>query len=127
MASTTGLEEFGAAMGFSQERIAIYRALSYVVEFTGVDGTYTARVEFDGGKIPDQVYSFKIGETIEYKSIEGEKPKLTVTLDGDKIVESYVLEEKNKQWTNVREVVGDTMTSTTTCDGKSVVQKLNRV
>jgi len=123
--STTGLEEFGAAIGFSAERIETYRKLSYTIEFTGSGDTYTATVVFDAPGIPAQTYSFTIGTTFDYNSIDGTKPKLTITLEGGKFVESYKLNDK--EWQTVREVAGSTMTSTTTHTGKSVTQKLNKV
>lgn len=127
LASTTGLDEFGAAIGFSAERIETYRKLSYTVEFSASGDTYTASVVFAAEGVPVQKYSFKMGETFEYVSIDGTKPKLTITLEGDNLVEKYNLEDKDKQWQTVRTVSGSVMTSTTTYGGKSVVQKLNKV
>lgn len=115
------------AAGFSEERIETYRKLSYTVEFTVSGDTYTANVEFAAGAVPPQNYSFKLGETFDYHSIDGTKPKLTITLEEDKIVESYRLEDKDREWQTVREVDGTVMTSSTTFTGKSVVQKLNKV
>ncbi|PVD22458.1 hypothetical protein C0Q70_18272 [Pomacea canaliculata] len=74
--STTGLEEFGAAIGFSEQRIETYRKLSYTLELSGAGDTFTATVVFDAEGIPPQTYSFKLGETIDYNAIDGTKPKL---------------------------------------------------
>lgn len=125
--STTGLDEFGAAIGFSAERIETYRKLPYNIEFTTSGDTFTANVTFAVESIPAQNYSFKLGETFDYNSIDGTKPKLTITLEGGKIVENYKLEDKDREWQTIREVSGTVMTSTTTFAGKSVVQKLNKV
>ncbi|KAK7094498.1 fatty acid-binding protein, intestinal-like [Littorina saxatilis] len=126
LSSTTGLDDFGAAIGFSAERIETYRKLSYTLEFTKTGDTFTATVTFDAEGIPSQTYSFKLGETFDYNSIDGTKPKLTITEEGGKIVEKYKLEDKDKEWETVREISGGVMTSTTTYGGKSVVQKLNK-
>jgi len=125
LASTTGLEEFGAAIGFSAERIETYKKLSYTIDFSGSGDTYTSTVVFDAPNIPAQTYSFTIGTTFDYNSIDGTKPKLTITLEGGKFVESYKLNDK--EWQTIREVAGSVMTSTTTHSGKSVTQKLNKV
>jgi len=126
LASTAGLEEFGAAIGFNEERIQTYKNLSYVIEFSTAGDTFTATVTFAVESIPAQSYSFKLGETFDYNAIDGTKPKLTITVEGGKIVEKYNLEDKDKQWETVREVAGTVMTTTTTYSGKSVTQKLNK-
>jgi len=124
LASTTGLEEFGAAIGFSQERMETYKKLVYTIEFSQSGDGFTATVSFAGGAIPSQTYSFKLGEAFDYKSIDGTSPKLTITMDGGKMVEEYKLADK--EWKTVREIAGTVMTSTTTFGGKSIVQKLNK-
>nr|KAG5699845.1 hypothetical protein BaRGS_034619 [Batillaria attramentaria] len=107
-----------------------YRNLPEVVLHSGVlvfGDTFTASVEFAAEGVPAQKYSFKLGETFDYQSIDGTKPKLTITLEGGKIVENYKLEDKDREWQTTREVDGDVMTSTTTFAGKSVVQKLKKI
>ncbi|XP_076455197.1 fatty acid-binding protein, heart-like [Babylonia areolata] len=123
VASTTGLEEFGAAIGFSEERMTTYRKLVYTIEFSVAGDTYTATVSFEAD-IPAQTYAFKMGEAFDYKSIDGTSPKLTITMDGGKMVEDYKLGEK--EWRTIRQVDGSVMTSTTSFADKAIVQKLNK-
>jgi len=124
LSSTTGLEDFGAAIGFSQERIETYKKLSYTVDFSGSGDAFTVSVTFDAPGVPAQSYSFKLGQQFDYQSIDGTKPKLTITMEGGNFVESYEL--GGKAWKTVRSIAGNQMTSTTTFDGKSVCQKLNK-
>ncbi|KAL8559110.1 hypothetical protein ACOMHN_008298 [Nucella lapillus] len=124
LATTTGLDDFGAAIGFSEERIEKYRTLVYVIEFSASGDGYTATVSFEVGNIPAQTYSFKLGEEFDYRSIDGTSPKLTIKMDGGKMVEDYKLTDK--EWRTVRDVAGAVMTSTTSFGGKSMVQKLNK-
>ena len=63
--------------GFSAERIETYRKLSYTVEFSKSGDTFTATVTFASDTIPAQSYSFKLGETFDYNSIDGTKPKVS--------------------------------------------------
>lgn len=125
LSSTTGLEDFGTAMGFPPERIEMFRALSYTVEFSLAGDTYTGVVNFANDALPLKNYTFKLGETFDYHAVDGTVPKLTVTIEGGNMVEKYQLGDK--EWHTVRQVDGSVMTSITTFAGKSVTQKLNKV
>ncbi|KAL8562971.1 hypothetical protein ACOMHN_004663 [Nucella lapillus] len=125
LSSMTGLDDFGAAMGFTSERIERLRGMSYTVEFSVSGDTYTGVVTFASDALPVQTYTFKLGETFDYHSVDGTVPKLTVTMEGGKCVERYQLGDK--EWQTVRQVDGSVMTSITTYAGKSVSQKLNKM
>ncbi|XP_076436412.1 fatty acid-binding protein, liver-like isoform X2 [Babylonia areolata] len=125
LSTITGLDEFGAAMGFQAEQIEMFRKLSYTVEFSLAGDTYTSVVAFATDAVPVQTYTFQLGQTFDFHAADGTTPKLTVSVDGGKLVEKYKLGDK--EWETVREVDGNVMTSTTTFVGKSVTQKLNKV
>ena len=55
----------------------MYRKLSYSLEFTTSGDTFTASVTFAADAVPPQTYSFKLGETFDYNSIDGTKPKVS--------------------------------------------------
>ncbi|XP_041369965.1 fatty acid-binding protein-like [Gigantopelta aegis] len=122
---TTGLDEFLTKLGLPKEAQAAYKDLDYTIE-TSKDGDSFKSVVNITGRDP-LVYTWKLGEAFEYQSLDGTKPMLTVTEEGDTVVESYTLEKFNRQWKCVRKVDGDAMTATTSCEDVSMVQKLKRV
>ncbi|XP_014781209.1 uncharacterized protein LOC106876954 [Octopus bimaculoides] len=71
-------------------------------------------------------YHFKMNETFSDTDFYGQKFTLVCKVEGnkwyDKLTESY----NRAEIENVREVVGDTMVVTTSCDGTSVVSKFKR-
>jgi len=122
---TAGLEEFGKAMAFSEEKIATYKNLDYSFALS-VDGeTYTINIDFKG-VVPAKSYSMKLGEEIDYESMDGYSAKLTITFEGGKVVESYVYGEKDLKWSVTRSVEGDVMTATTKLGDAVLTQVLNR-
>ncbi|XP_076454627.1 fatty acid-binding protein, heart-like [Babylonia areolata] len=123
LSSMTGLEEFAAATGMTAEKLEQLGKLSYFLEFSVSGETITATVGYDAD-IPTRTYTFKPGDTFDFHTVDGSVPKLTVTMEGGRMVEDYKLGEGS--WQTVREVDGNVMTSTTTARGASAVQKLNK-
>ncbi|GFR78573.1 fatty acid-binding protein [Elysia marginata] len=121
-----GMEVFGKAMGLSQEQIDNYNKLSYVVNMTKDGDSYTVAVDF-GGALPNRSYTIKLGETVDYSSPAGVNAKLTVVVDGDKLVETYINEEKNTKWIVQRTVSGSEMTAITTLGDAKLTQGLTKV
>jgi hypothetical protein len=87
---------------------------------------YKIEVDFKGA-VPNASYSLKVGEEIDYKSIEGFTAKLKLSVDGDKSVETYFYAEKGLKWTVTRSVEGDVMTAVTQIGDAVLTQALNRV
>merc|ERR1711935_558385 len=99
-------------MGFSEEKIEQYKKLDYQVTLS-VDGeTYTVNIDFKG-MVPAKAYTLKLGETIDYTSMDGHTAKLTLTFEDNKAVENYVYGEKDIKWSVTRAVEGDVMTAVT--------------
>ncbi|XP_076436771.1 fatty acid-binding protein, liver-like [Babylonia areolata] len=122
----TGLDKFGAAMGIPAERIEMFRTLLYTIELSVAGDTYTGVVTFDTDLVPVQKYPFQLGQAFEFSyALDGSKPQLTVTLEGGRFVERYRLDDK--EWVTVREVNDNVMTATTTFNGVTATQTLNRV
>ncbi|CAL1525856.1 unnamed protein product [Lymnaea stagnalis] len=110
---TTGLEEFGKVMGFSEEKIQKYKELQYSVTLSLDGETYKIVIDFKG-KVPNATYELKLGEEVDYKSIDGYTAKLTLSVVDGKSVETYVYAEKSLTWTVTRTVDGDVMTAVST-------------
>ncbi|KAK3767300.1 hypothetical protein RRG08_050851 [Elysia crispata] len=88
--------------------------------------SYTVSVDF-GGALPNRSYTIKMGETTDYSSPAGVNAKLTVVMDGDKLIETYHNEEKNTKWTVQRTVTGNEMTAVTTLGEATLTQGLIKV
>ncbi|XP_059157660.1 uncharacterized protein LOC131942016 [Physella acuta] len=123
---TTGLEEFGKTMGFSEEKIEKYRQLKYALTISLDGDKYKIEIDFKGA-VPNTIYEVKLGEEIDYKSIDGYTAKLTLTVEDGKSVESYFYAEKELRWTVTRSVEGDVMNAVTKLGDAVLSQVLNRV
>lgn len=64
-------------LGFSTEKTAVYKGLSYWIEFSTSGDTHTAKAQCDLPGAPQQIYTFKIGETIDFISFDGDTAKVT--------------------------------------------------
>ncbi|BFZ20378.1 hypothetical protein BsWGS_23417 [Bradybaena similaris] len=126
LSKTTGLEDFARVMGFPPERTERYRKLDYAVTVSQSGDAYKIDVDFKGA-VPNSSYTLKVGETIDYKSIEGYTAKLTLTVENGKSVETYVYTEKNISWKVTRSVEGNVMTAVTEVGDATLTQVLNRV
>lgn len=62
--------------GFNPERTERYRKLDYAVTVSQVGDSYKIDVDFKGA-VPNSSYTLKVGETIDYKSIEGYTAKVS--------------------------------------------------
>ncbi|KAH9496607.1 hypothetical protein Btru_011127 [Bulinus truncatus] len=107
---TTGLEEFGKQMGFSEEKVQLYRDLVYSFTISQSGDLYKIEIDFKG-KVPSAVYELQLGQEVDYKSIDGYTAKLTLTVEDGKTVESYYYGDKELKWTVTRSVSGDVMTA----------------
>merc|ERR1712154_584425 len=123
---TNGVEAFGKAMGFSEEKIENYKKLDYQVTLSESGDTYTVNIDFKG-LVPNKSYSLKLGETIDYTSMDGYTAKLTLTFADGAATESYVYGEKDIKWSVTRTVSGDVMTAVTNLGEATLTQQLNRV
>lgn len=123
---TSGLDEFGKAMGFSEEKIENYKKLDY--SFTlSLDGeVYTVAIDFKG-LVPNKSYSLKLNEEIDYQSMDGYTAKLTLSYENGKAVESYVYGDKDLKWSVTRSVEGSVMTAVTKLGDATLTQCLNKV
>ncbi|CAG5125163.1 unnamed protein product [Candidula unifasciata] len=126
LSKTTGLEDFARVMAFTPERTERYRNLDYAVTVSQEGDAYKIEVDFKGA-VPNASYTLKVGETIDYKSVEGYTAKLTLTVENGQPVETYVYTEKNISWKVTRKVEGDVMTAVTTVGDATLTQVLNRV
>ncbi|BFZ05747.1 hypothetical protein BsWGS_08786 [Bradybaena similaris] len=123
---TTGLEDFAKVMGFSAEKTEKYRNLDYTVTISQDGDVYKIAIDFKGA-VPNASYSLKIGEQIDYNTIDGHKAKLTLTVEGGRTVESYHYAEKDLRWTVTRAVEGSVMTAVTKLGDATLTQTLNKV
>ena len=126
LSKTTGLEDFAKVMGFSPEKTEKYRKLDYSVSVSQEGNKYKINVDFKGA-VPNASYVLGVGEEIDYKSIDGYTAKLTLSVDGNKSVETYVYAEKGLQWTVTRTVSGNVMTAVTRVGSATLTQVLNKV
>ncbi|KAK0065658.1 fatty acid-binding protein liver [Biomphalaria pfeifferi] len=112
-------------MGFSEEKIALYRELVYSFTISKDGDTYKIEIDFKG-KAPNAVYELQLGQEVDYKSIDGYTAKLTLTVEDGKSVESYYYGDKDLKWTVTRSVEGNVMTAVTKLADTELTQKLNK-
>lgn len=112
-------------MGFSDEKIEKYKKLDYSFALSADGDSYTINIDFKGA-VPNKSYTLKLGEEIDYQSMDGYTAKLTLTFVDGKAVESYVYGEKDLKWTVTRSVEGDVMTAQTKLGDAVLTQVLNR-
>ncbi|CAG5131441.1 unnamed protein product [Candidula unifasciata] len=123
---TIGLEDFAKVMGFSPEKTEKYKNLDYTVTISQDGEIYKIAIDFKGA-VPSASYSLRLGEEIDYNTIDGQKAKLTLTVENGKTVESYYYAEKDLRWTVTRAVKGSVMTAVTRLGDATLTQILNKV
>lgn len=64
-----------SSSGFSAEKIEKYRNLDYSISITKDGDSYKIEVDFKGAA-PNASYSLRVGEEIDYKSIDGYTAKV---------------------------------------------------
>uniref|UniRef100_A0A0B6ZZK4 Lipocalin/cytosolic fatty-acid binding domain-containing protein n=1 Tax=Arion vulgaris TaxID=1028688 RepID=A0A0B6ZZK4_9EUPU len=126
LSKTAGLDDFARVMGFTPERTEKYKNLDYTVSISKDGDTYKIEVDFKGA-VPKASYSLKIGQEIDYKSVDGYTAKLTLSVEDGKSVESYVYAEKGLKWTVTRSVEGNVMIAVTKIGDAVLTQTLNKV
>ncbi|XP_067660864.1 fatty acid-binding protein-like [Haliotis asinina] len=123
---TVGMEEFLKAAGLPQDVIDLYTKLDYTVSTEKEGDGYKTHIVMEG--VGEQDYTWKFGEEFEYAAIDGTKPKLVITKgENDTIVESYKLEDVNREWNVTRSIEGDKMVAVTASKNGQMTQKLRKV
>ncbi|XP_012939446.1 uncharacterized protein LOC106012122 [Aplysia californica] len=95
-AENKGFEEFGRCAGMSAEQVAALNNRDFIMlieEKAG--GSY--RLFVDYGTTTEDI-TFKFGVQQDYTGIDGVKSKLTVSMQGNMLVEDFV-QEDGSTWT----------------------------
>uniref|UniRef100_A0A0B6ZW55 Lipocalin/cytosolic fatty-acid binding domain-containing protein n=1 Tax=Arion vulgaris TaxID=1028688 RepID=A0A0B6ZW55_9EUPU len=123
---STGVEQLGKALGMDDDKIQLFKNMVYTYTIVPEGNGYRITTEFEGG-IPKQELVINIGQAQEYTTLDGEKAKITVNINGKAVVENHDVLSKNHKLVVTRTVNGNIMSLAIEASGVVATAALNRI
>ncbi|GFR96743.1 fatty acid-binding protein, liver-like [Elysia marginata] len=120
---TTGKEDFAKAFNIPDEQFAQIDKIQITLTISQEGDAYKFEMDFNGAA-PSQTVLLTPGVESEVVAMDGSKAKVTLSVEGDGVKESYT--SAKGDWILTRSVDGNEQKSVTTAKGVTLTQYLVR-
>ncbi|XP_022304792.1 fatty acid-binding protein-like [Crassostrea virginica] len=122
-------EEFAKAMGQTPETTEMFRKVRNTLRYT-VDGdTWTMCLTSSAQPGKEKVYTYRIGQEMKDTALDGKEIKNVITKVSENEMREEMKVKTDDSWTDyklTRKVDGDTMTTTVSAFGQTMITKQRR-
>ncbi|XP_011448183.3 fatty acid-binding protein, liver isoform X3 [Magallana gigas] len=123
-------DEFATAMNLPADMLEKYRATKQTIQY-GINGnTWTMNPSSTLFPGKEKVYTFEIGKEVNDTGLDGNPIKFVITVVSDNEISEDLKVKMGDPWKDYkvsRKVDGDTMTTTLSAFGKTMISKQRRL